>query len=134
MSSIVSNRLMRLDPDGDLKSAAGGGSFVHIGSEAGLAAQVALFHPQGIWLENNNDIFFSDYDNRIIRRLVSDSGSVTNFATTPKNFNSAGFFLYYAGTLVSYGNYFYLSDPNGGFFLDISRGGGSLRSYLCSYP
>jgi len=46
-----------------------------MGSEAGLAAQVALFHPQGIWLENNNDVFFSDDDNRIIRHLVSDSGS-----------------------------------------------------------
>ncbi len=134
IASSFSNRLMRLDPDGDLTSAAGGGSFVHIGSEAGLAAQVALFHPQGIWLENNNDIFFSDYDNRIIRRLVSDSGSVTNFATTPKNFNSAGFFLYYAGTLVSYGNYFYLSDPNGGCVWRISRGNGAVELYVGIAP
>jgi sugar lactone lactonase YvrE len=130
IASSFSNRLMRLDPDGDLTSAVGGGSFVHMGSEAGLAAQVALFHPQGIWLENNNDVFFSDDDNRIIRHLVSDSGSVTNFATTPKNFNAAGLFLYYVGTLVSDGNYFYLSDPNGGCVWRISRGNGAVELYV----
>jgi sugar lactone lactonase YvrE len=134
ISSSLSNRLMRLGPDGDLTSAAGGGSFVHVGSEAGLAARVALFHPQGVWVEKNNDIFFSDYDNRIIRHLVSDSGSVTNFATTPKNFNSAGLFLYHAGTLVSDGIYFYLSDPNGGCVWRISRGNGAVELYVGIAP
>jgi len=134
ISSSLSNRLMRLGPDGDLTSAAGGGSFVHVGSEAGLAARVALFHPQGVWVEKNNDIFFSDYDNRIIRHLVSDSGSVTNFATTPKNFNSAGLFLYHAGTLVSDGVYFYLSDPNGGCVWRISRGNGAVELYVGVAP
>jgi len=55
---------------------------------------------------------------------------VTNFATTPKNFNAAGLFLYYVGTLVSDGNYFYLSDPNGGCVWRISRGNGAVELYV----
>jgi len=134
ITSSFSNRLMRLGPDGDLTSVAGGGSFVHMGSEAGLAAQVALFRPQGIWLEKNNEVFFSDDDNRIIRHLVSNSGAVTNFATTPKSFHSSGLFLYVAGALVSNGNYFYLSDPNGGCVWRISRGNGAVELYVGTAP
>jgi streptogramin lyase len=108
ITSSLNNRLLRRDRNGDLVSAAGGGSFVHMGSEPGLAAQVALFQPQGVWLDSNGDVFFSDDDNRIIRRLDPVSGVVSNFAVTPKNFHSAGLFLYYAGALVADRKYFYL--------------------------
>ncbi len=68
ITSSFSNRLMRLDPDGDLTSVAGGGSFIYMDSGGGLAARVALNYPQGIWVDNKNDVFFSDDDNRIVRQ------------------------------------------------------------------
>jgi sugar lactone lactonase YvrE len=103
-------------------------------SEPGLAAQVALVQPQGVWLDSETDVFFSDDDNRIIRHLDPISGSVTNYAVTPKNFNSFGLFLYYAGALVSDGNYFYLSDPNGPCVWRISRENRVVELYVGKTP
>jgi sugar lactone lactonase YvrE len=98
-----------------------------------LAARVALYNPQGIWLEGDN-VFFSDADNRIIRQLDRVSGFVSNFAITPKNFNSGSLFLYYAGALVSDGKYFYLSDPNGGCVWRIAREDRTVEVYAGRSP
>jgi len=133
ITSSFGNRLVRLDRNGGLVSAAGGGSFVRMGSEPGLAARVALYNPQGIWSEDDQ-VFFSDDDNRIVRHLDPVSGFVTNFAVTPKNFNSGSLFLYYAGALVSDGKYFYLSDPNGDCVWRISRKGGTVELYVGKAP
>jgi sugar lactone lactonase YvrE len=133
ITSSFSNRLVRLDRNGGLVSAAGGGSFVRMGSEPGLAARVALYNPQGVWLEDDQ-VFFSDDDNRIVRHLDPVSGSVTNFAVTPKNFNSGSLFLYYAGALISDGKYFYLSDPNGGCVWRISRKERAVELYAGKAP
>jgi sugar lactone lactonase YvrE len=133
ITSSFSNRLVRLGPNGDLVSAAGGGSFARTGSEPGLAARVALGYPQGIWLEGEQ-VFFSDADNRIVRQLDRVSGFVSNFAVTPKDFNSGSLFLYYAGGLVSDGKYFYLSDPNGGCVWRISRKDQTVEVYAGRFP
>jgi sugar lactone lactonase YvrE len=133
ITSSFSNRLVRQDRNGGLVSAAGGGSFVRIGSEPGFAARVALYRPQGVWLENDQ-VFFSDDDNRIIRHFDPVSGFVTNVAVTPKNFNSSSLFLYYAGALVSAGKYFYLSDPNGNCVWRISRIDGTVELYVGKAP
>jgi sugar lactone lactonase YvrE len=133
ITSSFGNRLVRLGGDGDLVSAAGGGSFARMGSEPGLAARVALYNPQGIWLEGGQ-VFFSDDDNRIVRQLDRVSGFVTNFAVTPKDFNAGSLFLYYAGALVSDGKYFYLSDPNGGCVWRISRKDRTVELYAGRAP
>jgi sugar lactone lactonase YvrE len=133
ITSSFSNRLLRLDRNSSLVSAAGGGSFARMGSEPGLAARVALYNPQGVWLEDDQ-VFFSDDDNRIIRQLDPVSGFVTNFAVTPKNFNSGSLYLYYAGALVSDGKYFYLSDPNGNCVWRISRKDGTVELYFGRAP
>ena len=91
VTSSFTNRLVRWDRNGGLVSAAGGGSFARMGSDPGLAARVALYNPQGVWLEDNQ-VFFSDDDNRIVRHLDPGSGRVTNFAVTPKNCNSGSLF------------------------------------------
>ena len=134
ITSSFNNRLMRLDRNGDLVSVAGGGNYARVGSEPGLAAHVALTQPQGIWVDSDGEVFFSDNDNRIVRHLGSFSSSVKNFAVTPKNYYSAGLFLYYAGALVSDGNYFYLSDPNGPCVWRVSRKDGGAELYVGKPP
>jgi sugar lactone lactonase YvrE len=106
---------------------AGGGEPIS-DDHPGPALQVALLYPQGIWLDSNGDVYFSDRDNRIVRRLARD-GSVTNFATTVKRGNSAGVFLYYAAGLVADDKYFYMSDPNGHRVWRVSSKGGDAESY-----
>ena len=134
ITSSFGDRLLRLDPHGELASLAGGGKFVAMGTEPGTATEVALVHPQGIWLDKNNEVFFSDDDNRIIRHLSLDGSKVTNFATTPKNFHSFGGILQYAGVLVADENYFYLSDPNGGCVWRISRNDSTVELYIGKSP
>src|SRR5207244_4965706 len=106
ITSSFSNRVLRLDRDGNLTTVAGGGNPV-LGSEPGSASQVALYFPQGVWIDSDGDVYFSDYDNRVVRRLDARTGLVSNFATTPKNTNSAGLFLYSAAALIADENYFY---------------------------
>lgn len=133
IASSFGNHLVRVEPNGNLASAAGGGNFARMGSESGLAARVALYIPQGIWAEGER-VFFSDDDNRIIRELDRRSGFVSNFAVTPKDFHSGYLFLYYAGALVSDGKYFYLSDPGGGCVWRISRGDRAVELYAGRLP
>ena len=133
IASTFGNHLVRVEPNGDLVSAAGGGNFARMGSEPGLAARVALYYPQGIWLEGDQ-VFFSDDDNRIIRRLDRLSGFVNNFAVTPKDFHSGYLFLYHTGALVSDGKYFYLSDPGGGYVWRISRKDRTVQLYAGRTP
>ncbi len=128
ITSSFSNRVLRLDRDGNLTTVAGGGNPV-LGSEPGSASQVALYFPQGVWIDSDGDVYFSDYDNRIVRRLDARTGLVSNFATTPKNTNSAGLFLYSAAALIADENYFYLSDPNGYRVWRISRRDGVVEPY-----
>jgi sugar lactone lactonase YvrE len=128
ITSSFSNRLLRVRNDGSLTTLAGGGDFTIAGSDPGDASQVALYYPQGIWLDDNGDVYFSDYDNTIVRRLAQ-TGSISNFATTPKSGWSAGGFLDYAAALVADGDYFYLSDPNGNCVWRISRRDGAVERY-----
>jgi len=134
ISSSFDNRLMRLDRNGELITVAGGGEFVRIGTQPGSSTEVALTNPQGIWLDKNNEVFFSDDDNRIIRHLSPDGGKVTNFATTPKDFHSFSGILQYAGALIADENYFYLSDPNGGCVWRTSRSDGTVELYVGTAP
>lgn len=134
VASSFSERLLRLDRHGSLRSAAGGGEFATTGTNPGAADQVALSYPQAIWLDANGDAYFTDYDNRIIRRLDAHTGSIFNFAITPKKYNSAGLFLYYSGALVANESYFFLSDPNGGCVWRISRQDSAVELYAGLAP
>lgn len=128
ITSSFSHRLLRVDAQGNLTTVAGGGDPVS-GEGPGPALQAALVYPQGIWLENDRDVYFSDHDNRLIRRLSSHAKSVTNFSTTPKTTNSAGVSLYYAAALVADADYFYMSDPNGHRVWRVSRRDASVEPY-----
>lgn len=130
IASSYSNRVLTLEHGGRLVSVAGGGEFIKMDTKPGAAEQVALWHPEGLWIDTNGDVYFSDYDNRIIRRLDPDAGTVSNFAATPKRTNSAGVYLYYAGALVGNPDYFFLSDPNANCVWRISRQDGSARIYV----
>jgi sugar lactone lactonase YvrE len=128
ITSSFSQRLVHINQQGELTTVAGGGELV-LGDVPGPALQVALYYPQGIWLDANGDVYFSDHDNRIVRRLPAQGRSVTNFATTSKNSNSAGVFLYYAASLVADDKHFYLSDPTGHRVWRISRKNGNAEPY-----
>jgi sugar lactone lactonase YvrE len=129
IASTYSNRVLRLDHDGQLASVAGGGDFITMSTKPGAADQVALNHPEGLWIDANGDLYFSDYDNTIIRRLDPQTGAVSNFARTPKQTNSVGLYLYFAGALVADSNSFFLSDPNANCVWRISRQDGSAEIY-----
>jgi sugar lactone lactonase YvrE len=129
ITSSFSNRLLHLSRDGRLASVAGGGDFTVTGSEPGLPSQVSLYFPQGIWIDTDGEIYFSDYDNRIIRRMAANVAEVQNFATTPKNSHSSGLFLYYTASLVADERYFYLSDPNGYRVWRVSRSDGAVEPF-----
>ena len=126
VTSSFSQRVLRVDPGGNVITVAGGGDPVRF-LEPGPVSKVSISYPQGLWVSESGEIFFSDNDNRIIRHL--ESGRIDNFATTPKNSNSFGLFLYYAAALVADADYFYLSDPNGHRVWRISRSGGSVEPY-----
>jgi sugar lactone lactonase YvrE len=130
IASSHSNRVLRLDPAGQLVSVAGGGDFARTSTKPGPADQVALSHPEGLWFDANGELYFSDYDNYIVRRLDPRSGVVSNFAKTSKRGNSVGLFLYYAGALVADGSSFFLSDPNANCVWRISRQDGSAEIYV----
>lgn len=134
ITSTFDNRLLRLDRDGKLTTAAGGGAFVTRGSQPGSSTEVALILPQGIWLGKNDEVFFSDDDNRIIRRLSADGSEVTNFATTPKAFHSFSGILQSAAALVADENSFYLSDPTGRCVWRISRTDGKVELFVGTPP
>jgi sugar lactone lactonase YvrE len=126
VTSSFSRRVLRVDPGGNVITIAGGGDpswFL----EPGPVSKVSISYPQGLWVSESGEIFFSDNDNRIIRHL--ESGQIDNFATTPKKSNSFGLFLYYAAAVVADADYFYLSDPNGHRVWRISRSGGSVEPY-----
>jgi sugar lactone lactonase YvrE len=126
VTSSFSQRVLRVDPGGNVITVAGGGDPSRF-LEPGPVSKVSIRYPQGIWVSESGEIFFSDNDNRIIRHL--ESGQIDNFATTPKKSNSFGLFLYYAAALVADADYFYLSDPNGHRVWRISRSGGSVEPY-----
>lgn len=134
IASTFGNRVLRLERDGQLVSAAGGGEFIRVGEKPGPADQVALYNPQGLWMNANGEVYFSDYDNRIIRQLDPYSGAVSNFASTLKRTNSAGLFLYYAGALVADDDFFFLSDPSADCVWRISRQDGSAEIYAGMPP
>jgi sugar lactone lactonase YvrE len=134
ITSSFSHRLVRLDRFGGLATVAGGGEYTRVGSDPGDADHIALNYPQGIWLDSNGDVYFSDQSNRIIRRLAAHTGWVTNFASTPKNFNSGSQTLLHAGALVADGNYFYLSDPDANCVWRISRRDGAVDLYAGLAP
>jgi len=129
IANTYSNRVLRLDRDGQLVSLAGGGEFTRMSVKPGPANQVALSRPEGMWIDANGDLYFSDYDNTIIRHIDPYTGEVSNFAHTAKRTNSVGIYLYYAGALVADGNYFFLSDPNGNCIWRVSRQDGSVEIY-----
>lgn len=126
ITSSFSQRVLRLNPGGSLVTVAGGGDPIRF-QEAGPALDIALDYPQGLWISEAGDVYFSDNDNRIIRRLQADQ--IENFANTPKKTNSAGVFLYYSAALVADGSYFYMSDPNDEKVWRISRSDGSVEAY-----
>ena len=128
ITSSFSNRLLHVDSHGDITSAAGGGSPIY-GDGPALAPRVSLNYPQGIWLDENGDVYFSDYNNRIGRRLSASTKSVTNYATTPRDTNSASGFLLYAGGLAADTNHFYLSDPDSHCVWRISRRDRTVERY-----
>jgi sugar lactone lactonase YvrE len=129
IANTYNNRVLRLDRGGQVVSAAGGGNFHSMSTKPGSADQVALSRPQGMWIDGNGDLYFSDYDNTIIRRLDPYTGAVTNFARTAKRTNSVFIYLAYAGALVAGGDYFFLSDPNANCVWRISRQDGSAEIY-----
>jgi sugar lactone lactonase YvrE len=126
VTSSFSQRVLRVDAGGYVTTVAGGGDPVRF-LEPGPVSKVSISYPQGLWVSESGGVFFSDNDNRIIRHL--ESGQINNFATTPKNSNSFGLFLYYAAALVANADYFYLSDPNGHRVWRISRSDGSVEPY-----
>jgi DNA-binding beta-propeller fold protein YncE len=126
ITSSFSGRVSRLNPDGSLVTVAGGGNPARF-EDPGPALEVSLNYPEGLWIGESGEIYFFDYDNRIVRHL--EGGPVNNFAITPKKTNSAGVFLYYAAPLVADANYFYLSDPNGQTVWRISRADGGVEAY-----
>jgi sugar lactone lactonase YvrE len=128
ITSSFSNRLLHVDPRGYVNTAAGGGNPIY-GERPALAFQVSLNYPQGIWLDDNGDVYFSDYTNRIVRRLSPVTGAVTNFATTPRSTNSGSAFLLFAGGLIADANHFYLSDPDSHLVWRISRWDGTVEPY-----
>jgi sugar lactone lactonase YvrE len=130
VTSSFSDRLLRLNPDGQLASVAGGGELVSMMGKPGPADQVALHFPEGLWFDANGDIYFSDYDNRIVRRFDPHTKFVDNFAQTGKQANSAGVFLYWAGALVADSDSFFLSDPNANCVWRISRQDRAAEIYL----
>lgn len=126
ITSSFSQRVSRLNAGGSLVTIAGGGDPVRF-EEPGPALEVSLNYPQGIWISESGDLYFSDNDNRIVRHLERDW--IDNFAITPKQTSSAGVFLYYAAALVADGSYFYMSDPNGDTVWRISRADGKVEAY-----
>lgn len=126
VTSSFSQRVLRVDADGTVTTVAGGGSPVRF-TEPGPVSEVSISYPQGLWVSESGGVFFSDNDNRMIRHL--ESGQIINFATTPKNSNSVGVFLYYAAALVASSDYFYLSDPYGQRVWRIARSDGSVEPY-----
>jgi sugar lactone lactonase YvrE len=126
VTSSFSQRVLRVDAGGNVTTAAGGGDPVRF-LEPGPVSKVSISYPQGLWVSESGGVFFSDNDNRIVRHL--ESGQIDSFATTPKNSNSFGLFLYYAAALVANADYFYLSDPNGHRVWRISRSDGSVEPY-----
>jgi sugar lactone lactonase YvrE len=131
VTSSFSQRVMRVDPSGNLTTVAGGGDRYRF-LEPGPPLKISLNYPEGLWISESGDVYFSDNDNRIVRHLQPDW--IDNFATTPKNSNSYGGFLYYAAALIADNSYFYLSDPNGQRVWRIARSDGSVEAYAGAGP
>ena len=128
ITSSYSQRLLRAS-NGGLSSVAGGGDYALVGKRDGPASQVALDYPQGIWLDDNGDVYFSDSSSILVRRLDAQSGLVSTIATTPVTSKSVGGLLNYSGALVADGQYFYLAAPYAYCVWRISRSDGAFEVY-----
>jgi len=128
ITSSFSRRLLVVDPQGSVVTAAGGGSPWQTDAP-GLADKVSLDYPQGIWLDSNGEVYFADHDNKIIRRLIPESGTVANFAVMPRDSSSSTSYLMYAGALVADTDHFYLSDPLDHRVWRVSRRDGNAESW-----
>ena len=56
MRNSFSGRLLREGQDGNLAPIAGGRDFITMASGPGEASEVALYYPQGVWLDDNGAI------------------------------------------------------------------------------
>jgi len=129
ITSSFGHRLLRLGPDGRMTTVAGGGDWVSHSSDPGPALEVALNYPQGVWIDDDGDPYFSDQSNRIVRRLALQTGAVTNLATSPRKGSSFGGILSHAAALVADQDFFYLSDPDDDRVWRISKRDGAFESY-----
>ncbi|MBI5083712.1 MAG: SMP-30/gluconolactonase/LRE family protein [Acidobacteria bacterium] len=113
VSSAFAGRVLRIDATGLVTTAAGGGNPARVGNEGGLPpSEVALTRPQALWLDVNGDLLFSDYDNRIVRRVPAGGGNVVNDALAPVESATFSLSLQQAGAMVGDGTRLFLSSPN----------------------
>ncbi len=111
ITSAFANRVLRVDPTG------------HVATVAGSDPTEHLSNPQGLWLDANGDMLFSDLDNRLLRRIPVSGGSSSIDAEMPVAALSFSTRLNYPGSIVSDGTRFYLSSPNDHHVWVIQPGG-----------
>jgi DNA-binding beta-propeller fold protein YncE len=80
LSDGLSNRVRAVRPDGTVQACAGSGVEGYAG-DGGPAALAALYHPQGLTLDDGGNLYIADTYNHVIRRVDRD-GVIETIAGT----------------------------------------------------
>jgi hypothetical protein len=81
IASGVDNRIRKIDSNGIITTIAGTGAGGYSG-DSGLATAAELKDPVGIAIDSNGNVFFSDAENSVIRKINISTGIITTICGT----------------------------------------------------
>jgi len=58
--------------------------------DGGLATKAKIFYPKGLSFDGNNNLYFSDYQNQVLRKVEYATGIITTIAGMPNIFGGDG--------------------------------------------
>ncbi len=82
IAEYTGNRVLKLDPKGKLTVIAGGKQ--GYSGDGGPATEAAFRDLHNLALSKNGDIYLSDHDNNVVRKIDAETGFVSTFAGTGK--------------------------------------------------
>lgn len=82
IADLLNNRVRKIDHlSGKISTIAGNGTHGY-GGDNGLAVNAFLAHPSQPFLDSSSNIYISDYDNNVIRKVAASTGIITTIAGT----------------------------------------------------
>jgi hypothetical protein len=80
VADFINDRVRKISPSGTITTVAGSGDNSGYSGDAGAATAALLDHPAGIAVDAAGNLYISDSDNNVVRRVNATSGIITTLA------------------------------------------------------